>query len=52
MSAFAVFVWAFGFLLAGLSLAAFLLGVPLLWIIVADFVVVCLGFLIASSGAK
>jgi hypothetical protein len=42
-------MWGFGFLLAGLSLAAFLLGVPPLWIVISNVILLALGFLVASS---
>ena len=38
----------FGILIAGLALAAFLLGVPVLWIVVSVVIVLAIGYLIAT----
>jgi hypothetical protein len=52
MTAFGAYMWGFGFLLAGLSVAAYLLGVPILWIVIANVILLALGFLLASSRTR
>ena len=49
MSPFGVYMAGFGVLLLGLSLAAHLLGMPLLWIVILDVILAAVIYVLASG---
>lgn len=52
MSSFATYLIGFIILIVGLALAAYLLGVPAMWIGVGVIVLIGLGILMATSRTK
>ena len=52
MSSFATYLLGFVVLIAGLAIAAYLLNVPLTWIMVGVVILLGLGILMATSRTK
>ncbi len=48
MTTSSLYMFGFGILIAGLALAAYLMGLPLLWIVIAVVIVLAIGYLIAT----